>query len=739
MEKEPKKKNRNKKRKAKPAESIMDKKTKDSMISKTRPPSSQNLFTLKRISLHSSNYIPVKIPELDDLIKSQNFSHQNADNYFEITSKERKELKKIDEGIDEQYENKDMIFEILEEIENCINVEKMNCGKRINEIYEEELGMQILNGDINVLKEDLEKSEMKKNIQKKLYENSKNTKNQIFETNKEIERVKVNLDEQINQNKELDKKIPDIKDKITKIEEEINQQQNIVKELTENKNELRENYTKINQTAINDNKFCHDNFFALLTLFPYYKNVAFISTKCNIEDGPNSKSNENLDENKIIIDEKIIDDVENDNFKKIKFLLKQKEESKININYKILKDRRTLQINPKEKYRFNKIFSIINNDYIAEPWDLAKYSSYKLSTINSYFNEFNMTAISNNYFILYFVPVLDKTCLKGELYTLFQQLKNNEYIDKNISIKISAITESNYINLQNINQENNIKTQLSTINSSGIHEIYGFLYEFTKSNRLNKKNIFRLYNFDYSYPQAIDMMTNISKYYAKKKRKKTGVYKKVIRQGVQQKAKKKPADKSVNSNNNTNNVRNNNFNNKGNLKNNPGNKKNNNVNKAVQFKKSVITNNNNNRTTSVNNTNNQNNKSFVASNKKDKKTDNNKKVLNVSSLDNKKNLKKSGSNNQSQKKFKNVQINSKNNNIKYVKFDDKPKSITPKKNNSANKELVVKKSNSIVFNDLKTIKPEHTLIIHDITSEFVNNAEFKKIAKACGILNNPDK
>ena len=134
MEKEPKKKNRNKKRKAKPAESIMDKKTKDSMISKTRPPSSQNLFTLKRISLHSSNYIPVKISELDDLIKSQNFSQQNADNYFEITSKERKELKKIDEGIDEQYENKDMIFEILEEIENCINIEKMNCAKRINEI-----------------------------------------------------------------------------------------------------------------------------------------------------------------------------------------------------------------------------------------------------------------------------------------------------------------------------------------------------------------------------------------------------------------------------------------------------------------------------------------------------------------------------------------------------------------------------------------------------------------------------
>jgi hypothetical protein len=185
-----------------------------------------------------------------------------------------------------------------------------------------------------------------------------------------------------------------------------------------------------------------------------------------------------------------------------------------------------------------------------------------------------MTAISNNYFIIYFVPILDKSCLKGDLYSLFQQLKNNEYIDKYITIKISAITESNYINLQNINQENNIKTQIESISNSGLQTIHGFLYEFIKSNRLNKKNIFRIYNFDYSYPQVIEMMNNISKYYAKKKRKKTGVYKKVIK-GAQPKAKKR-ADKSVNNTNNTNNnIKANNLN-KGNIKNiNQGNKKNN--------------------------------------------------------------------------------------------------------------------------------------------------------------------
>ena len=51
-----------------------------------------------------------------------------------------------------------------------------------------------------------------------------------------------------------------------------------------------------------------------------------------------------------------------------------------------------------------------------------------------------MTAISDNYFIIYLVPNIDKTTINNELFKLFQKLKNNEYIDKNIIIKLSAIT-----------------------------------------------------------------------------------------------------------------------------------------------------------------------------------------------------------------------------------------------------------------------------------------------------------
>jgi len=752
MEPERKRKHRKNKRKITPKDVTIDEKPekpKPKLVSKTSEPSFHKELTLKRLSLHSSNFIPSQISEYDNIITLQNISHKNEENYFEIISKKQNELKKYDEEIDEQYSNRYIIFEFLAQIEKSINLENEKCHERIDEIINEENNINSLQGQIEELGRDLKIKEMTKFSKIKKFENIDNDKHlkrvKILE---EIEKERNNLTEKENENKELNKKIPQMKEDINKYIDEINNEKKLENELTTKKNELKEQYTKINQIALNDNKFCHDNFFSLLTLFPYYKNVAFISSKNLQENNTNNKQLENIDENKIIIEEELIADNENENIEKIKSLLQQKEESDKNYNYKILKDRRTLQINPKEKYKFNKIFSIINNNYIAEPWDISKYTSFKLSTINSYFNEFNMTAISNNYFIIYFVPVLGKTCLTGEFLSLFQQLKNNEYLDKNISIKISAITETNTINLQNINQESNIKTQLASIENSGIHSVYGFLYEFIKSNRLNKKNIFRIYNFDYSYPQAIDMMNNISKYYAKKKRKKTGVYKKVIRQGNQLKGKKKPNDKNVNNannnvnsnNNNVNNNKNNNLNNKGNIKSNLANKKNN-ANKVVQFKKSVITNNNNvnnkNNISSLNNGNNNMNKSFIASNKKEKKNDI-KKILNTSSIDNKKILKKSGSSQQSHgQKEKNVKINSKNN-IKFVKFDDKPKSITTKKNNSANKDLVNKKAKniSVVFNDLKTIKPEHTLIIHDISYEFVNNNEFKKVAKACGILNN---
>ena len=720
-------------------------KTKKKFISMDEKPKTKKMSTKTNLSfskgynpmqlvLESFGQTPCDIYEFENLINDKNTNTPQEDDYYQIISKKREEIKEIDKQINEQLSKAPEFLKIMKEIKENIDLDEKQCILKNNEKQNALNMLDILQKELNELEKEQKIYKKENDEQRKKYENSVQIKsNEIVTCLNDIEKEKIILSNMKNKNEENKNIIPNILNNIQKKELEINEEKQEKEKKNEIKNSLKQEYEKVNKIAINDNIFCHNNFFSLLTFFPYFKNVAFISNNNIINNGNENqilieekKDINNIDENKIIIDE----EMENNEFiKNIKNLLNQKDNSNKNVNFKILKDRRTLQINLKEKYKFKKIFSVIDNDYIAEPWTVHKYTSLKLSTINSYFNEFNMTAISNNYFIIYFVPNLDKTSLNNELHKLYQKLKNNEYIDKNIVIKISVITESNYITLQNTNQESKVKNQLISIAKAGIHTIYGFLYEFTKTNRLNKKNSFRIYIFDYFYPQAVDMMNNITKYYIKKKRKKTGVYKKVIRGQI--KPKKRPADKST-SNNHTNN---NNLNKGKSKPNNINNKKNNNINKG-QIKKNV----NNN----INTGNIRKNNSFInisqVNNKANKSNINNNKKQNVNTTIDKKITQKSISENQCiiKENSKNKNINININNIKVVKFDEKPKSITPKKNNSANKNTVVNKQKacSIVFNDLKTFKPEHTLVIHDINSDFINTNEFKKVVNACGLLNN---
>ena len=729
---------------------LKDDKRKTQKILETKTPFSKNTPML--LSYVSFNQIPVNIYELDNK-KNLEKKKELEDNYYEIIFEKKQKIKKINEEMNESLKNKDSVINLLNEINKNIKEEEIKYNLKINEIINEKLNIEILKNELIEIEKQYNECEENGNRKKKIIENSlQNESSDILKIQNEIQQEKNNLTKMLNQNIILKDKIPQEIINLQKKEEELNEEKNKLEKQIEIKNELREQYNKINKIAINDNKFCHENFYSLLTFFPYYKNVAFISNNEIIkeekkdESNINNINNMNNDYNRMIIDGEIEDEIENKNLKNIEYILNQKENSNKNVDFKILKDRRTLQINQKEKYKFKKIFSIINNNYIAEPWDNIKFNELKLSSINSYFNEFNMTAMSNNYFIIYFIQNLDKTSLNNEAFKLFQKLKNNEYIDKKIIIKISVITESNYINLQNINHESKVKNQLLSIINGGIHTIYGFLYEFTKTNRLNKKNTFRIYNFDYNYPQAIEMMNNINKYYAKKKRKKTGVYKKLNMKGGQAKQKKKQGDRSISNNNKNNN--NNNKENKNIVKNNNINKKNN-LNIIKNKKKTHINNNNSN---NINNGILKKNKSTNII-KQNKKVNNNninnninnnkinKKADNTVVDDSKKVLKKSGSDNLSQKKDYSKNNLNINNNIKLVIFNEQEKNIASKKNNSENKKSIInkQKESSLVFNDLKIIKPEHTLIIHDINSDLVLSKEFKQIAKACGLLNNSEK
>ena len=708
------------------------------------PPKEEHSTKLfSRISYHNYGYIPVNIFEVKKFEKKEESKGKEEKDYNQKVSEIKENMDKAKSQVNDLVSKEKKILELFKEIQEKINYEKNKIVSKINKIKNEEIIIESLKNEAKMLEDEVKKSEMKKNVQKQLNKTPPKASKEIILFYQEIDKEKNNLS---NMKTKKDKNKEDISIEEQNIQikcQEINDEQNKKMELIQKKNELKEQYEKANKVAINDNKFCHDNFYSLLTFFPYLKNVAFISNHNDDEEKADGIENlTEIDINKIITDEEINEDIEKENIKNIKLLIDQRENSDKNINFKILKDRRTLQINPKEKYKFKKIFSTINNNYIAKPWNKTEFSELKLSTINSYFNEFNMTSISNNYFIIYFVPKIEKTSTSDEIFKLFEKLKNNEYIDKNLIIKISAITESNYINLQNIEQKNAIKNQLFSINNAGIYTIYGFLFEFIKTNRLNKKNIFRIYNFDYYYPYAVEMMNSINKYYAKKKRKKTGVYKKVIRQGPA-KQKKKQEDRSI-SNNNLN---------KGKNKPNANNNKNNL--KKVQFKKTINnpivgnTKRNNSFISSAqrNKLNNKNKNNLSKKLNKTSKENNNKNISNDRNIitsqqkDEKNILKKSGSQNKSSKEGINkINLNECSNNIKTVNFDTKTKSVTPKKNNSEKKTCVNRqKTISLVFNDLKIIKPEHTLIIHDFNPGFVDTNEFKKVAKACGLLNNKEK
>ena len=706
------------------------KKRKTQKVSKPKYPLLEKKTRI--LPLLSFHKYKTNLVEYDHLLNIENKEKQE-DNYQDIMLEKRERIENLDQNINEEVNSEKHLIELYNEIMENNKKIKEKIISKVNKIIEDKESHEILKNECTQIDQMLKDCHEKKDIKKKTYEKSLQSKsNDIISLLNDLENEKNKLSKDQNENVQSRTQIPEVINSIQIKEQEINEEKIILQNRTENKNALKEQFDKANKISINDNKFCHDNFYSSLIFFPYFKNVAFIIKNENngtndiiVDDSKNKNEINNIDENRIIIDEEIEDEIEKENINNIKLVLVQKENKNKNVCFNILKDRRTLQISAKEKYKFKKIFSTINNNYIAEPWDSTKYFNLKLSTINSYFNEFNMTAISNNYFIIYFMAKIDKTSLNNELFHIYQKLKNNEYIDKNIIIKISVITESKYINLQNINQESKVKNQLISIINNGTHQVYGFLYEFTKTNRLNKKNVFRIYNFDYNYPYAIEMMNNINKYYAKKKRKKTGVYKKLNRQGGQ---KRKQAEKSLNSINN--------MNNKGKGKNiNINNKKNNNLNK-LQNKKNISENN-------IGNLKKNNSNINIP---RINKINNNKNIKKINSVsvspdENKKVLKKSGSDNLSHKKenSKNL-LNTKNSNsnMKSIKKEEK---LIKSRNNSENKNAIInkQKASNMVFNDLKIIKPEHTLVIHDINSDFVSSKEFKQIVKACGVLNNLEK
>ena len=661
-------------------------------------------------------------------IQPFNYDFKKKNRYSQIVEEEKNTTDYLSNQLLEKKEEFDNVIKetdsldaakimgFVEEVSFCMDVESKN-------IRQKEKDLKISYD--NLLKLQKELIELK-SVLKKEEEESKNyvIKEDFVlpKSEKYLELEKQNIEENnkissaIEQKDILSKDIITKNEELIKIKNEIDFYNNESQKNYELKNKAREDYLSSYQIVLNDNKFCLDNFCNCLTLFPYLKHVAFIphKTEKDIND-PEIKTpiddlfEDENDQNKMNID-KTENEIDEENIQRIKLLINPNN-IKEKLLYTILSDRKILLINNNEKYKFKKIFSDVNNKYKYEFWTQKKYDSFKTRTINAYFNDFNNSGINSNYFIVYLVPKLNKETLNSNLYNLYKNLLNNEFNETHISTKISIITESQYINLQNINQESKVKNQLSSMVKGNLYNIYGFLFEFTKTNRLNKKNYFRIYNFDYSYPQIIDVMSNLYKHYVKKKPKKTGLYKKgCLRPGDKDKQKqKKRAQVNVNNNNQNTfkakiiNTGNNNLINKKNL---IMNKKIHNGNNNLVIKNVKITGGNQN---------------FKKINNNIGKT-NNLKTSN-SFIGSKKNIDDISRNKEEPKSVKKEQIN------------EKSKSMTPNKYQSE-KSKKIKKIDviNLVMNDLKIYKPEHTLVIHDINFDFVLDKNFKLVAKASGLL-----
>ncbi len=85
MEKAPKKKQRRKgKKKVQVNDSSFESKPQKQKVAKIKTISFSKELSQKRISLHSSNYIPVNNYEIDNDKNIENFANIEEDNYFKI-------------------------------------------------------------------------------------------------------------------------------------------------------------------------------------------------------------------------------------------------------------------------------------------------------------------------------------------------------------------------------------------------------------------------------------------------------------------------------------------------------------------------------------------------------------------------------------------------------------------------------------------------------------------------------
>ena len=155
------------------------------------------------LSIYNYGHFPAKTYEFNNIDNNGNETNIQKDNYFEIITKQKEEMKTFDKEINEQISITPQFLDFLNELYNNIIKEKEKIMSRIAEKGDDEIFIENFQNELNIIGKEKEKYETQRDNHKKRYENSsENQSNEILFCLKKIEEEKNILSDKQNSNNE---------------------------------------------------------------------------------------------------------------------------------------------------------------------------------------------------------------------------------------------------------------------------------------------------------------------------------------------------------------------------------------------------------------------------------------------------------------------------------------------------------------------------------------------------------
>ena len=149
----------------------MDEKPKTKKMSTKTNLSFSKGYNPMQLVLESFGQTPCDIYEFENLINDKNTNTPQEDDYYQIISKKREEIKEIDKQINEQLSKAPEFLKIMKEIKENIDLDEKQCILKNNEKQNALNMLDILQKELNELEKEQKIYKKENDEQRKKYEN----------------------------------------------------------------------------------------------------------------------------------------------------------------------------------------------------------------------------------------------------------------------------------------------------------------------------------------------------------------------------------------------------------------------------------------------------------------------------------------------------------------------------------------------------------------------------------------